>query len=107
MPAPQLEIVGIMRRSNLDRAGAEFAIDHGIRNNRNFPVHQRQQRALSHQVRVSLIFRMHRNRRITKHRFRPRSRHHNEFFRPDERITYVPKLSLPLFVHYFQIAEYR
>ena len=79
MPLAHFEIVRIVRRSYFHHAGAEFAIHIGIRDDRNLPIHQRQQHFLPHQMPVTLVFRMHRHGRIAEHRFRPRGRHHQKF----------------------------
>src|SRR6266850_585577 len=50
---------------------------------------------------------MYRHRGIPEHRLRPRCRHHHELIRPRNRILDVPQMSLPLFVHHFQIAQHR
>src|SRR6267143_1948775 len=50
---------------------------------------------------------MDRYRRVAEHRLWPRRRHHHELLRPHNRILDVPQMSLPFFVHHFQIAQHR
>ncbi len=68
--AADFEVVGIVRRSNFHRAGAEFAIDVAVHDDRNFAIHQRQQHHLADQMLVALVLGMHGDRDVAQHRSR-------------------------------------
>ena len=49
------EVVGIVRGRDFDYAGAEFAVDVGVRNDGNFAVHQRQHYFFADEVFVAVV----------------------------------------------------
>ena len=64
------KVIRVVSRRNLYSSGSEFLIHIIIRYNRNFPACQRQDYIFPYNIFVSLIIRMHRNRRISQHGFR-------------------------------------
>ena len=107
MAPPYLEVIGIVRRRDLHRSSPELAIDHGVGDDRNFAVHQRNNCTAPQQMLEALILRMHRYRRLAQHRFRPRRSHHQKFPAPRHRVLDVPQMSPAFFVQNLQIAQYR
>ena len=108
VPLAHLKIVGIVRRSDLHHARAEFAVHISVRNDRNLAIHQRQKHFLPDQFLVTFVLRMHRHRRIAQHRLGTRRRHHQILLRrTGHRITNEPQISGALVVHHFQIADGR
>ncbi len=107
VPPPHFKIIRVMRRRNFHRTRSKLPVHHLIRDDRNLPIHQRQQNFLPHQPLVPLILRMHCHRRIAQHRFRTRCRYGYKFLRSRHRIPDVPQMSRPLFVQHFQIAQHR
>src|SRR6266853_2491619 len=105
MPTPEFKIVWIMRRSDLHRAGSEFAVHHVVRDYRNFAIHQRQNQTLAYQMLVAFILGMNRNRRVAQHGLRTRRRDDNKFRIASDGIFDVPEMPLAFFVQYFEIAK--
>jgi len=105
MALADLEIVRVVRGRDFDDAGAEFAVDVSIRDDRNFTIHQREHHGLADEALVALVIRMDRDRRIAEHRFRPRGRHDEKFFGASDRIAEMPELPRPLDVNDFEIAD--
>ena len=77
VPLADLEVVGVVRRGHLDRAGAEFRVDVLVGDHRDLPVHDRQQHGLADQVPVALVIGMHRDGRVAQHRLDPGGRDHH------------------------------
>ena len=72
VPAADLEVVEVVRRRDLDRAGALLGIGVVVADDRNAPADQRQDRVLADQVLELLVLRMHRDRGVAQHGLRPR-----------------------------------
>ncbi len=107
MAPPDFEVVRIVRGCDFHSARPKLAVHHRVRDDRNLPVHQRQQRFFANEVQVPLVFRIYRHGRVAQHRFRPRGSHNEKLFRPRHRILDVPQVSLPLLVNHFQVAQHR
>ena len=99
------EVVGIVRGRDFHDAGAEFAVDVGVRDDRNFAIHQRQHHALADEVLVALVLRMNGDGGVAEHGFRARGGDHEKFFRADDGIADVPDFSGALVVDDFEIAD--
>ena len=67
---PDLEVVRVMRRRDLDRAGTLLRIRIGVRDDRNFLTDQRQDDFLADNRLVAFVIRMHRDRFIGEHGLR-------------------------------------
>ena len=76
---PGFEVVGIVGGRDFHDAGAELRIDHGVGDDRNFAVHQRQHGRLAVQVLVAVVVRMHSERGVAEHGFGPRGRDRQAF----------------------------
>src|SRR5579872_6442059 len=72
VPPPDLEIVEVMRRRDLHGAGAFFRVGVLIRYDRNTAADQRQDDEIADQAFEPLVMRMHRDRGVAEHSFRPR-----------------------------------
>ena len=75
------EVIRIVRRRDLHRAGTELAIHVIIGDDLNLQVlAERVVQNLAHQVRVALILRVHGNCHVTQHRLHTSRRHNNGVF---------------------------
>ena len=79
MPPSHLEIVRVMRWRDLHGPSAEFTVDRRIRNHRDFPVHQRQEKFLADQMLVAFVLGIYRHGGIAQHRFWTRRGHDHRF----------------------------
>ena len=107
-----LEIVEVMRRRDLHRAGAFFRIGIFVGDDRNFSPDQRQDHVLADQVGVALIVRMHGHRGVAQHRLRPRGGDDDEgrgIVRIEalafQRIAQIPQAALDLDLLHFEIGD--
>jgi hypothetical protein len=71
VPAADLEVVGVVRRRDLHRAGAERRVDVLVRHHGDQPAGQRQQHLGADQVAVALVVGVHRHGRVPEHRLDP------------------------------------
>ena len=67
VPLADQEVVGVMRRRNLDAAGPEADFHILVPDDRNLPVHNRQDHGFADEVAVLLIVRVDRHRGIAEH----------------------------------------
>jgi len=72
VPLADREVVEVVRRGDLDAAGAEGGVDVLVGNDRNVPVAQRQAHGLADQVPVALVVRVHRDGAVAEQGFRAR-----------------------------------
>ena len=79
VPLADFKVVEIVRRRDLDRAGAFFRIGVVVADDRNAPADQRQDRGLADQMLEALVVRMHGDRDVAEHGLGPRRRHDDEF----------------------------
>ena len=105
VPPADLEVVEVVRRRDLHRAGAFFRIGIVVADDRNAPADQRQDRGLADQMLEALVVRMHRDRDVAQHGFRPRRRHDDEFVAAFDRIFDVPEIALGLDLLHFKIGD--
>ena len=89
MPPPDLEVVEVVRRRDLDRAGALLRIGILVGDDRDAAADQRQDRVAADELGVALVARMHRHRGVAEHRFRPRRRDRDEGRRSISSIGYL------------------
>ncbi len=75
---PERKIIRVVRRGDLDCAGAEVAADPLVENDRNLAIRQRQAQLLAMQVQVALVLRMDRHGHVAEHRLGPRGRNGQE-----------------------------
>ncbi len=88
---PYLEVIGIVRRSDLNRTGPEFLIYIIICHDRDLSVHQREYSLLPYDILVSVIVRMYCDRRIAQHGLRTSGRNLKELIRSCDRILDMPE----------------
>ena len=109
VPEAGLEVVGIMRRCHLHRAGAELRLRQFVRDDRDLTIHQRQHHMLAVQMRVALVLRIHRDRRVAQHRLRTRGRHRDEFGvasrAAHHRVPNLVQLARDVFVLHFEVRD--
>ena len=72
--APDLEVVGIVAGSDLQRAGAEVGLHVGVRDDLQPASHERQDHGLADHAGVALVVGIHRDRRVGQHRLRAHRR---------------------------------
>ena len=77
VPLADIEVIEVVRRRDLDRAGALLGIGVIVANDRNAPSDQRQDRGLADQVLELFILRMHGDGDVAQHGFRPRGSDHD------------------------------
>ena len=102
---PHFEVVEVVRRRDLHRAGAFFRIGVVVADDRDAATDQRQDRCLPNQVLEPLIVGMHGDRDVAQHGLRPRRRHDDEFVAAFDRIFDVPEMSLGLDLLHFKIGD--
>ncbi len=109
VPQASLEVIGIMRRRHLHRAGAELRLRQFVRDDRNFAIHQRQQHMLAMQMRVALVRRIHRDRCVAEHRLRTRGRHSNKLvfarYSANHRVSDFIQLARDILVLDFEVGD--
>ena len=76
-----IEVGLVVRRGDLERAGAKLPVHRGVGNDRNLPAHQGSPDGLADQPGVARIVRMHRDGRVTGNRLRPGGDHFDELSR--------------------------
>ena len=104
--AADLEVVEVVRRRDLDRAGALLRIGIFIGDDRDATSDQREDRLLPHEMAIALVVRMHSNRGIAQHGLRPRGRDGDErITQTPDRILEVPEVALHLGLLYFEIGN--
>jgi hypothetical protein len=69
--AADLEVVRVVARSDLERAGAELGVDVLVGDDRQPPSDERQDRVLADQPRVALVVGVNRDRGVGEDRLRP------------------------------------
>ena len=71
-----LEVIGVMSRRDLDRAGAERGVDVLVGDHGDVPPEQRQHDGGANNRSVALVVGMHGDARVSEHRLGPSRRHH-------------------------------
>jgi hypothetical protein len=71
VPHAELEVVRIVGRGHLEASGAKGAVHVGVPHDRDLPVLKRQDQAATDEMRIALVFGVHRHGRISEERFRP------------------------------------
>ena len=104
VPLAHLIIVEVVRRRDLEAAGAELRIDIVIGDDRDAPIGQRQRDLLTLQVTVAIVVRVNRNRGVTEHGLRPCRRDDDVPAAVRQRIPDVPQVTLFFFGQHLQIG---
>ena len=105
VPLADLEIVEVVRRRDLHRAGALFRIGVIVADDRNAAADQRQHRGPADQVLEAFVLGMHRHGDVAEHGLRPRRRDDDEFVAAFDRIFDVPEIALDLDLLHFEIGD--
>ncbi len=100
-----LKVVGIVRGSDLHRAGAELRLREFVGDDGNLALHQRDENVLPVEMRVALIFRVHSDRGVAQHRFGTGGRYGDELVRADNRIANLPQFPGDVLVLHFEIGD--
>jgi hypothetical protein len=72
--AADLEVVGVVARRDLERAGAELALHVVVGDDRQAPADERQDLVLADEVRVALVVGVHGDSGVGEHRLRAHGR---------------------------------
>ena len=94
--APDLEVVGVMRRRDLQRAGPELGLDVVVGDDLQSAPDERQDRRLADQAPVAVVVGMDRDRRVGEHRLRPHGRDRDRAGAGRERVVDVVERVLAL-----------
>ncbi|KAF5061212.1 hypothetical protein DSECCO2_317500 [anaerobic digester metagenome] len=105
MAQPDLVVIGIVGRRDLDAARTKVHVHIGIRDDRNLPVRQRQPDRLSDQVTEPFIFRMNRHGRIPQHRLRTRGGNFQIAGAIGEWVLDVPEMAVSFLILHFCIGN--
>src|SRR6266849_6746026 len=105
MSPPDLEVVRVMRRRDLDRAGTEFAIHRCVRDYRDLAPKQREPHCFSNHPAITLVIGIHRDCSVTEHRLGPRRRDRYRARSISERIADIPKAARHIFVIDFEVGD--
>ena len=106
MALPHRVVVGVVRRRDLDDAGAEVLVNVVVGNNGDFAPHQWQRDRLADQVLVALILRVHHHRHVAQHRFGSRGGHHQFFATAiGQRIGDVPQKTVFFGAFDFEVGD--
>ena len=77
VPQADLEVVGIVGRGHLDRAGAELRIYVAVGDDHDVALQERVRKRGADQVPVALVVGVHRDRGVAEHGLDPGGRHHD------------------------------
>src|SRR6185437_13652744 len=102
-----LVVVEIVRRRDLDAAGAEGGVDVGVGNDWYRPVSERQRQAFADEMFVALVVRIHGDGRVAQHRLRTGGGHYDLTRPVFQRIAQMPKVTFLLLALYFEVGERR
>ena len=92
---PDLVVVEVVRRRDLDAAGAERRIDVVVGDDRDLALGERQAHPPADQVAVALVVGVHRDGGVAEHGLGPRGRDHERGRSPSlERIAQMPEAAL-------------
>jgi hypothetical protein len=85
VPAPDLEVVGVVPGSDLERARAEVAPDVVVGDDRHLAPDERHHGAAADEVAVALVVGMHSDRGVAEHCLDPGGGHHDVWLEVVER----------------------
>ncbi len=104
MALGNFEVGRIVRRGDLDRACAEFRIDHVVADDHPDPVHVRNAHVHAHQVAIARVVRMYRHANVAEDRLGPSRRHRDPgVLAFDERVAHIRQLALDFLVFDFEV----
>ena len=108
---PHLPVVEVVRRGDLDHAGAEFAVDVLIRDDGDAALGDGQAHLLADEMPVAFVLGVHGNRAVAEQGFRARGGDRQIFgavlvpFRVFERIADFPDEAVFLGAHHFEVGH--
>ena len=100
-------VVRIVAGGHLDRAGAEAQLDVLVRNDGQFPSHQRENGVLAHQVLVALVIRMDGDAGVAQHRLGTGGGDDELLIRVLDRVADVPEVTGHVLVLNLGVGERR
>ncbi len=89
-----LVVVLVVRRRDLDHAGAEFLVHIVVGNDGDLAAHQRQGHGLADQMLVALVFRVDHHGHVAQHGFRAGGGHHQLAFAAGQGVGDVPQAAV-------------
>ena len=107
MPPRHLEIVHVVGRRDLHRAGPELAVHHLVGHHGNRPVHQRQPQGRPDPPGVPVVLRVDRDGGVAQHRLGTRGRDDDALLPGHPRVADVPERPLLLHVGDLEVGERR
>ena len=102
----ELEVDGIVGRRDLDRTGAEVALDALVGNDRKEPVLERQDDPFPVKVRVALVVGVDGQGGVAEHGLGPGGGHDHGFVRAFDLVADVPELALEVLVLDLDVREH-
>ena len=105
VPTGDLEIVEVMRRGDLDRAGPLLGIGIGVGDDGDAAADQRQNRVLPDQIAIALVVGMDGDAGVAEHRLGPGGGDRDERVGTLEGIAEVPELALHLDVEHLEVGD--
>ena len=102
---PDLVVVEVVGRRDLDAPGAELGIDHLVGDDGNAPLGERQLDHRAHEIAVAIVAGMDRDRGVAEHGLRARGRHFQMSAAVGERIADVPQRAVLFLGDDFQIRH--
>ena len=106
VPAADLEIVEVVRRRDLDGAGALVGVGIGVGDDRDAAPDQRQDGGAADEVAVALVIGMHRDGGVAEHGLRPGRRNRDgEVGLAFDRVADVPKVALHLDLLHLEVGD--
>jgi len=105
MSLTNLEIVGVMRRSDLDHTGAKLRIDEIIGHNSDFPIENRQDGSFADVFLIAFIFGIDCQCGVTQHCLRPGSGADQVLILTFELVFDIPEMGILALVFNFIIRQ--
>ncbi|EKD83109.1 MAG: hypothetical protein ACD_39C00886G0003 [uncultured bacterium] len=102
---PHLEIVGIVSRSNLNRAGTKRLIDEIVYQNWYFAVDEWQHEGFADKIGIALVVRIDRNGNVTKHGFWSGCSYNHVTLAVFAGITNIPEITVGIFWNLFFVRK--
>ena len=100
-------VVEIVRRCDLEAAGAEGRVDVVVGDHRHGAFRERHEHAFADEFLVARILRVYRHRGVPEYGLRARGRHHQLARAALERVAHVPQLPLLLLRLHLQVRQRR
>ena len=105
MTLSYLEIVGVVRRGNLNHAGTELLIYVCVGDDRNLAAYQRQDHGLTYDIFIALVVRIHSQGAVAKQCLRSGGSDLHELVAALDRIIDMPEMACLLLVLYLCVRD--